>query len=189
MQLDLSEIVSRPGMKSSLEVAQEGLDDPELVCLEPVEGRVDFLNSADVLLIDGKAATTLELTCVRCLEPYAWPVTIAIEERFPICDVTQPTVEPSEENDFDNTVANVVHIEAGKPILDLDELIRQQLLTEIPLQPVCDESCRGLCSQCGANLNEEACRCAPSTVDSPLAGLAALLGDPSNGDHRDENGE
>jgi uncharacterized protein len=52
---------------------------------------------------------------------------------------------------------------------------------DLPIQVLCDPNCRGLCSQCGANLNEGDCGCAPDTTASPLAGLAALM-------HVEENG-
>jgi uncharacterized protein len=87
-----------------------------------------------------------------------------------------PPIEPTEDDEeFDTTVSSVVHLDAGRPILDLDELIRQQLWTELPLQALCDPECRGLCPNCGANRNENECRCPPSTEESPLAGLSVLL--------------
>src|SRR5262245_38712982 len=121
MTLDLSEIVHSPGMVSSVEVNQECLDDTEINCLEPLEGRVDFRNSVNLLLIDGDVAATVELTCDRCLEPVPWSTTIHLEERFPLTDVINPPKEPTEGQEFDNTVSSVVHVEASKPILDLDE--------------------------------------------------------------------
>lgn len=181
MQLDLSEIVTRPGMRSAVTLDQIGRSDPDLVYLAPIRGQVAFQNSGNLLLIDGRIATTLELTCGRCLKPVAWSVTIALEERFPIEEVLHPSAPPEEGGDWDTTVSSVVHLEAGKPILDLDELIRQQLITELPLQALCARECRGLCPRCGANRNEGECACAPDVAESPLAGLGALLTAERNG--------
>jgi uncharacterized protein len=175
MELDLSEIVHHPGMTSTVDVAQECLSDPEIVCLEPLEGRVDFRNSGNLLFIDGEIAATVELTCDRCLEAVPWSTTVHLEERFPLDEVVNPPREPQEGQEFDNTVSSVVHLDATKPILDLDELIRQQLLTQVPMQVLCDEACKGLCPQCGANRNTAACDCGDETSDSPLAALSALL--------------
>jgi uncharacterized protein len=183
MQLDLSEIVSRPGMRSSVSLDEAGTSEPDLVYLGPIQGRVAFQNSGDLLLIDGKVSTTLELTCGRCLEPFRWPVTVSLEERFPLEDVLNPTAPPGEGVEWDSTVSSVIHLDAGKPILDLGELIRQQLITEIPLQALCDEACRGLCPQCGANRNTGACECPEEPAGSPFAALADLL-QPKNGDER-----
>jgi len=183
MQLDLSEIVSRPGMRSAVSLDEAGVPDPDLVFLTPVRGRVGFQNSGDLLLIDGEVETTLELTCNRCLEPIRWPVTLRLEERFPLEEVLNPSAPPEAGGDWDTTVSSVIHLDAGKPILDLDELIRQQLITEIPLQSLCDEACRGLCPHCGANLNAGPCACPEETAGSPFAVLAELIEKP-NGDER-----
>jgi DUF177 domain-containing protein len=177
MTLDLSEIVHNTGMHSTVQVDQVCLDDPEIICLEPLEGRVDFRNSGDLLMIDGEVAATVELTCDRCLEPVPWATTIHLEERFPIPDVINPPREPTEGQEFDNTVSSVVHLDASKPILDLDELIRQQLITQMPMQVLCDEACKGLCPQCGANLNEGPCDCIVEAEESPFSALSALLDD------------
>jgi uncharacterized protein len=183
MQLDLSEIVSRPGMRSEVALDEAGAPDADLVFLAPVQGRARFQNSGDLLLIDGDVSTTLELSCSRCLEPVLWPVTVRLEERFPLEEVLHPSLPPEEGGDWDTTVSAVVHLDAGKPILDLDELIRQQLITEIPLQALCDEACRGLCPQCGANRNTGVCACAEEVAGSPFAALAELI-EKRNGDER-----
>lgn len=184
MQLDLSEIVHQQGMTSTVNVDLECLSDPEIVCLEPLEGRIDFRNSGNLLLIDGEVAATVELTCDRCLEAVPWSTTVHLEERFPLDEVINPPQKPVEGEEFDNTVSSVVHLDATKPILDVDELIRQQLLTQVPMQVLCDEACKGLCPRCGANWNTATCTCADETDDSPLSALAALL----DGDERRRDG-
>jgi uncharacterized protein len=60
-------------------------------------------------------------------------------------------------------------------ILDLTEVVRQNLLLSIPISPVCDSQCRGLCPGCGANLNEEACTCHREEGDPRLSALRELL--------------
>jgi len=65
--------------------------------------------------------------------------------------------------------------------LNLDELIRQQIVMNLPIQVLCDANCRGLCSHCGSNLNQGACDCETEAVDSPFAGLATLLREDENG--------
>ena len=59
----------------------------------------------------------------------------------------------------------------GKEI-DLDPLLREQILLAVPGYPVCREGCRGLCTVCGANLNERECGCERRLPDPRLAGLA-----------------
>lgn len=177
MKVDLSEITQRQGMRVALDVDQPCVEEAHFRCAEPVRGRFTFTNSGNLLLIDGSVQTTVELPCDRCLEPARLPAQITIEERFPLEEVLHPRLPAEEEPEFDNTLATVIHLDAGRPILNLDELIRQQLVMNLPIQILCDPECRGLCPQCGANLNRGACACEPDTVDSPLAGLATLLED------------
>ena len=59
-------------------------------------------------------------------------------------------------------------------IVDLESLLREQIILMMPLKPLCDETCKGLCPHCGANLNHETCTCATDAVNSPFAQLAKL---------------
>ena len=59
-------------------------------------------------------------------------------------------------------------------IVDLESILREQIILMLPLKPLCDESCKGLCPHCGADLNLETCTCPADAVDSPFARLAKL---------------
>jgi uncharacterized protein len=181
MKLDLSEISQRPEMRVVVDVDQPCVEEAHFGCAEPVRGQLTFINGGDLLLIDGPIHTTIELPCDRCLEPARLKMDVVIEERFPLAEVLHPRLPTEEDAEFDNTLATVIHLDAGKPILNLDELIRQQLVMDLPIQILCDPDCRGLCPQCGANLNRGDCGCEPEVVASPLAGLAALMHDDENG--------
>jgi len=181
MKLDLSEISQRPNMRVVVEVDQPCVEEADFQCAQPVRGQLTFVNGGDLLLIDGTVRTTVELPCDRCLEPARLPMEVRVEERFALAEVLQPRLPTEEDAEFDNTLATVIHLEAGKPILNLDELIHQQLVMNLPIQIVCDPSCRGLCVHCGANLNQGDCGCEPQEPASPLSGLAALLQNEENG--------
>jgi uncharacterized protein len=59
--------------------------------------------------------------------------------------------------------------------LDIIELLREQFQLALPMKPLCGEACRGLCPECGANLNRAECGCAPKWEDPRLAPLKGLL--------------
>jgi uncharacterized protein len=181
MKIDLSEISQRAGMRVEHDVDQPCLEGADFACAEPVRGHLTFANSGNVLLIDGTVGTTIELPCDRCLEPARLPSEATVEERFPLEEVLRPRLPAEEEEEFDNTLATVIHLEAGKPILDLDELLRQQFVMDLPLQILCAADCKGLCPQCGANLNEGECGCEVESEPSPFSRLATLLDEPGNG--------
>lgn len=175
MLLDLSEIVMREGMRVTHDIDQPSVEDPDLVFAEPIRGRLVFDNSGELINIHGDVATALVLACSRCLTDVRVPVELKVEEHMPVEEVQNPTRPVGEDTDFDSLVSSVVYLEQGRPILDLDELLRQLIVTEIPLRAICQDACAGLCPQCGANRNEAPCACPEPEVNRPLAGLAALL--------------
>jgi uncharacterized protein len=59
-------------------------------------------------------------------------------------------------------------------VIDLDPILREQVLLALPGYPVCQEGCKGLCTVCGANLNERECGCDRKVPDPRWAGLAKL---------------
>ncbi len=59
--------------------------------------------------------------------------------------------------------------------IDLNELLREQFYLALPMKPLCADGCRGLCPQCGTNLNTGRCDCAPAWEDPRLAPLKALV--------------
>jgi uncharacterized protein len=181
MKLDLSEISQRSGMRVEVDIDQPCLEEADFACAEPVRGHLTFTNSGNLLLIDGSVRTVVELPCDRCLEPARLPTEVKIEERFALEEVLHPRLPSEEEVEFDNTLATVIHLDAGRPILNLDELLRQQVVMNLPIQILCDPQCRGLCAQCGANLNLAACNCETEVADSPFAELATLLREDENG--------
>jgi len=177
MQLDLSEIVIRDGMRVILDVDQPSVEDPDLTFVEPVRGRLQFSNGGDVISIHGPIQTAVTAACGRCLKDVSVPLEFELEEHFPIKEVTHPNRQPAQGEEFDPTISSVVYLEQGRPILDLDELLRQWIVSEIPSRVVCTEECGGLCPQCGANKNAAACGCEEPDSNRPLAALAALLGE------------
>jgi uncharacterized protein len=59
--------------------------------------------------------------------------------------------------------------------IDLSQMIWEQVYLALPMKPLCKEDCRGLCPQCGTNLNLSMCSCDRETVDPRLATLKTLL--------------
>jgi uncharacterized protein len=178
MKLDLSEILTHPGMRYPYPVDEPPLVDEDIECADAVRGELVFTNTGNVLMVQGSFSTRVVLPCSRCLEYYEEPVETEVSEHFPLEIRAAParghgpivTVEEEE------TVS-----EAGKlfegPLLDLTEMIRQHVALALPSRPLHAPECKGLCPICGANLNETTCNCAPDAVNPSLAALGKLLAD------------
>lgn len=184
MLLDLSEIVIRPGMKVGLDVDQPSVEDPDLLFADPLKGHLTFDNGGDLINIHGNVDTTLTIPCSRCLKDGRFPVHLELEEHLPIDDVLHPNRPPDPDAEvYDTDISSIVYLDQGRPILDLDELLRQLIVSEVPIRTLCSEDCAGLCPVCGANKNETACACEEQNTNSPFAGLATLL---SNGNSEEK---
>jgi uncharacterized protein len=184
-KLDLSEIVQNVGKRQAYEIDEpcwpESEEEGAVQCLGHVVGKVEFSNTGHLLLARGRVKADFDLECGRCLCRFPAPVEAAIEEQFEIPHY-QGGLPRDEEEEEDEVLEDQEPLFVEN-ILDLAELIRQTLLVELPIKPLCDETCKGLCAQCGKNLNEGACGC-PEPVDSPFAGLADLLA--KGGDKEDK---
>ncbi len=123
------------------------------------------------MTVDGGAATTLADVCARCLAPLEISVEVEIEEEvLPSADLqsgiaVDTTAEPEALRLSD-------HHE-----LDLEPLVREAIQLATPIAPVCRAACRGLCPECGADLNAGSHDHGEAPVDPRLEGLRDLLVD------------
>lgn len=121
----------------------------------PVRGRLTVEKSGEQVTVRGNLEAVTLQECVRCLEP------AKIELRVPL--------EVFAERSGGRGAAHQAELERDDYMLfhdgrrlDLRDEAREALLLEVPMVPLCRPDCRGLCSRCGANLNEGPCRCAPA---------------------------
>jgi uncharacterized protein len=131
---------------------------------------MDLHKDADVVRVSGRVRTTLELDCGRCLEPFAMPVDSTFDLRYVPQHANAQDEEESEVAEDDLTTAFY-----SEDRLDLGELMREQFQLALPMKPLCRADCRGLCAQCGTNLNRGTCDCHPHWDDPRLAPLKGLL--------------
>ena len=106
----------------------------------------EILNDSSNLKIYGKIYCRRKFNCDRCLEE----------------------AEENQELEFEE---EVVQAEISDGILDITELVRDTLIAAQPIQNLCRADCKGLCPQCGQNLNLKECDCQKLNIDSRLAPL------------------
>jgi uncharacterized protein len=134
----------------------------------PVELEFDIHKDKARFRLVGRTATVLELSCSRCVEPYRMPVEASFDLRY------VPASEMSAEDDREVGQEDFETSYYRDDVIDLGELMREQFYLVLPMKPLCSEACKGLCAQCGTNLNTGACACAPAWEDPRLAPLKAL---------------
>lgn len=109
-------------------------------------------NIKDIRLV-GSLSTRLELACARCLDP----VTLPVARSFDLLYRPQGVDAGHEELSVTDAEAEIGYY-TGDGLL-LEEVLREQVLLSVPIKAVCREDCKGLCPQCGKNLNLGACSC------------------------------
>jgi len=112
----------------------------------------------DIRLVGG-FSTQLELRCARCLDP----VLRDVAGEFDLIYRPLGADAGVEERSVRGAEADIAYYQ-GEGLL-LEDVLREQVLLAVPLKAVCRETCKGLCPQCGKNLNAETCDCRPTAGD------------------------
>jgi uncharacterized protein len=127
-----------------------------------ITGSMKLMRTDKGVLVSAKMSTDIQSTCSRCLKEFDQSLDVAFEE------------EAFHSNDGPSDVEFEASAIDDKRILDLTEAVEQYLYLAVPVKPVCREDCQGICSQCGADLNETTCVCDQETRDSPWAEMLKM---------------
>ncbi|MGC9319392.1 MAG: YceD family protein [Armatimonadota bacterium] len=136
-----------------------------------VTGQITLRNAGRLIAAWGHLKAVAVMQCSRCLAEHEVPLRFDFSETCALAQIDEPLsyTRVAEEDE-----------PAPIPILDgdtvdLSELVRQLLVLHLPARSLCRPDCKGLCPQCGANLNEGPCGCEHEEVDARLAPLRELL--------------
>jgi len=138
---------------------------------EPLEVRATAELIEGQIRITGDLHTRVEMVCARCLEP----VTEEVAREFDLFykPIASMTKEEEERLKLDDT--EIAFFKGDG--LFLTDVLAEQVLLSLPMKAICRSDCRGLCPQCGVNLNNEECRCEAHVGDPRMAPLARLKQD------------
>ena len=136
---------------------------PEIKSASPftLVGKIE--NLGDCLELEGRVSGSLELVCSRCLEPFQMDFDVDVFEIY----TNHPEIAEADEYEETNLF--------NGDEIDLTPQILKQVFLEIPMKILCKPDCLGLCSQCGANLNQGECGCDRDDIDIRFADLKDLL--------------
>jgi uncharacterized protein len=166
--------ISETGKEVSLDLGPEWFDqwrqeDPDLeFSRAAIRGTVQLSRHGHDILMRGHLEGELGLACSRCLEPFTAPV----ETDFDLLLVPAPQGGGPESEELSADELDLDFYQ-GETV-DLEAIIREQIILMMPLKPLCQEDCQGLCPVCGGNLNQESCSCQTEKSNSPFAQLAKL---------------
>jgi uncharacterized protein len=118
----------------------------------------------DIRLV-GCFSTRVELRCARCLDPVAH----AVQENFDLVYRPLGVDAVADEKSISLAETEIGYYQ-GEGLL-LEDVLKEQLLLAMPVKQVCSRECKGLCPQCGKNLNLESCDCVSTMTDPRWSAL------------------
>ncbi len=148
MNVDLFPIMDNEGSEIAIS-GEVTTSDNNLTAVSHVSGRA--INAFGRIKLEADVSSVLTTVCSRCLSPVTENLTFHISEVI------------GEDVTLDGTALNV------------DSVTMMYLFMHMPIQFYCRDDCKGLCAECGANLNNETCNCMVGEIDERLAALKKLL--------------
>lgn len=122
---------------------------------QPLAVDILLLKAANTISATGRITVQGTFECVRCLRRFSVPLDVPVATQFV---QEPPSVLPGEHRMPTEEAENYYYQD---DVLILDDLVRQEVILAVPFSPQCRADCRGLCPQCGQDLNAETCSCGP----------------------------
>ena len=158
--INAAELLRRPGSERRLDlrptVAELGIVDPRFDLDAVVEVTLRLESLTDGIVVDGHLRAPWADSCRRCLAPADGEVLCEVGELYQLV-ITDPDA-----------------FEIVGEQIDLGSMIRENLLLDAPLAPVCRPDCAGLCPTCGIDRNTATCTCITDAVDPRWDALSQL---------------
>lgn len=157
MKINLKRLKLHPRESESFTLSSNG-DDRYLAeiggkFLAPIHMQMEVENTGSMFVAKGQLSTLIKLPCSRCLKEYTYPV----DTPFDIVmaeDMLDPRLGPDE---------GVVLFHGDE--VDIKAEINQAVYMALPIGPVCEPNCQGLCPYCGIDKNSQTCNCEESNID------------------------
>lgn len=136
--------------------------------VSPVSAHLDIYKTGPEVIINGRLVTELEFQCSRCLKNFNRHMDVNIDLVY----------HPLEEITAERHALKDDEMETGfytGAEIDLQDVLKEQILLNINMKPLCDDNCRGICPQCGNDLNKQGCSCEKKEVDPRFQVLKQFL--------------
>lgn len=139
--------------------------------LSPVKTTIHVDKIGDEILLRGSISADVGLKCSRCLRDFEREMQIDVDVVYhSLSELKGEEKYEIKEDELDTGF----YLEGE---IDLDELLLEQIILNIPMKPLCSESCKGLCPKCGRDLNIEDCECEKKGIDPRFEKLKKLFDD------------
>src|SRR5687767_720104 len=135
---------------------------------QPAEIKGNVKQAGHEVFVSGHVETRAQLECDRCLKLVELPVSADFALEY----ITGSDYESSSAAALSEEEL-AVSVFDGESI-DVDEIVKEQILLAVPARTLCREECKGICPECGTDLNARQCNCADEEVDPRWAALQSF---------------
>jgi len=157
------------------EIPEEGLDvecketvESDII-LSPISARLKIMKIESEVIVRGEVVADVKLQCSRCLMDFEYKLSV------PVDVVYHPLEELQGEERHEIMVGELDMDFYSGGEMDIIMLVKEQIALHIPMKPLCNNLCKGICLTCGKNLNTGDCTCAEKETDSRFVILKKLL--------------
>ena len=131
-----------------------------------VNGRIRL--AGNEVFVNGHVDTRAQVECDRCLKPIELPVSTDFELEY----ISGSEYESSDVAELTEAEMSVSVFDGAA--IDVDEIVKEQILLAVPTRMLCREDCKGICPQCGTDKNTGECECVTADIDPRWAALKNL---------------
>ncbi len=165
MKIIINEI---PSEGLQIRVLEEGRFE-SVKAVSPYEAILKVMKEGEDVFLSGTVKCNIELHCSRCLNPY----TLGINS--PLDIVLSPAKLVAQEGYYE-LQKNELDVSFYKDsTIDIDDIVNEQLYLNIPMKPLCSNDCKGICPECGTDLNKTQCSCHINKIDERFKILEKLI--------------
>lgn len=170
MNIDLSALAGRSKhVELSVNAGELDLGSEHARLTGPVQFSSEVTGDELRANVRGEISSRFEIDCTRCLEPVIFALPIVFSSEF----VAKEHFGAEGEHEIDPANLSANSLDGYQ--IDLLEIVREQILLNLPEQVYCREDCKGICAICGSNRNLSDCDCGTEETDPRWAALKNLI--------------
>ena len=149
------------------------VDSKEFSFCDNIHLNCNFQRDVDIVSLQCEVWSRVRLECSRCLDEFERD----IKEQFSLVArrLRKGEILPDYSENEGDDEKNLIIVEHNTNVIDVTDFVRDAVIFSIPFNPACKESCKGLCSICGNNLNIKECGCKQEKINSAWKDLSGLF--------------
>jgi len=142
--------------------------DERIRLIEPVAVKGNVRLAGPEVFVNGHIDTRAQVECDRCLQPVQLPVSADFALEY----IPGSAYESSETAELTDAQMSISVFDGD--VIDVDEIVKEQILLAVPTRMLCREDCKGICPECGIDRNTGECTCDTDNIDPRWAALKNL---------------